>query len=130
MDVLLSIRPKYVRLIFSGKKRFEFRKKIFKKLNSGLVYIYSSTPERKVVGSIKFSQIYSDKPKTLWSQFSKEAGITKKDFFKYFDKCHLGYAIEIESYNLFAIPIDPYLAIPGFKPPQSFYYFEATSLPI
>ena len=30
MDVLLSIKPKYVKSIIEGEKRYEFRKAIFK----------------------------------------------------------------------------------------------------
>ncbi len=43
MNVLLSIRPKYVEEIIKGNKRYEFRKSIFKK-NVEEVWIYATSP--------------------------------------------------------------------------------------
>jgi len=46
MNVLLSIRPKYVEEIIKGNKRYEFRKSIFKK-NVEEVWIYATSPTKK-----------------------------------------------------------------------------------
>lgn len=56
--MILSIKPEYVTEIEARRKRFEFRKAIFKQ-KVGKVYIYASAPVSKVVGEfelvVKFS---------------------------------------------------------------------------
>ena len=58
MDVLLSIKPRYVKSILEGGKRYEFRKTIFKNRKIDRICIYSSSPviERTAgdPGSISF----------------------------------------------------------------------------
>jgi len=47
MNVILSIKPEYVRKILTGEKKFEYRKRIWKdKVKK--IYIYSSRPEKKL----------------------------------------------------------------------------------
>ena len=50
MKILLSIKPEFVEEIFSGRKKFEYRKAIFtnKKVTSAIVY--STMPVGKIVG--------------------------------------------------------------------------------
>ena len=47
MDVLISIKPKYVKKIISKEKKYEFRKNIFKK-NVDTIIIYTTSPEKKI----------------------------------------------------------------------------------
>ena len=50
MKVLLSIKPEFVEKIFSGEKRFEYRKSIFKQQNIDTIVIYSTMPVGMIVG--------------------------------------------------------------------------------
>lgn len=43
MRVLLSIKPEFVKKIISGEKKYEFRRKIFKR-DVKIVIIYASYP--------------------------------------------------------------------------------------
>ena len=64
MNVLLSIRPKYVEEIIKGNKRYEFRKSIFKK-NVEEVWIYATSPTKKIVGTFSVSFfLYMNAPST------------------------------------------------------------------
>ena len=49
MELLLSIRPEFVEKIISHEKKYEFRKRIFRK-NVDKIFIYSSSPEKKIIG--------------------------------------------------------------------------------
>ena len=62
MDVLLSIKPKYVKSIIEGEKRYEFRKTIFKNREINRIYIYSSSPVKKIVASFVIGTILEDHP--------------------------------------------------------------------
>ena len=50
MDVLLSIKPKFANAIFSGEKKFVFRRVIFKDKTVKKVYVYASKPIGLVIG--------------------------------------------------------------------------------
>ncbi len=50
MNVIFSIKPKYVERILSGEKKYEFRKRIWKK-QVDRVFIYASSPVKKIVAS-------------------------------------------------------------------------------
>ena len=126
MNVLLSIKPKYVEEIIKGNKRYEFRRSIFRcREDIELVYIYSTSPVKKIVGVFTIKNIIEDHPRNLWKNFKEFSGIEKEEFFSYFGDCKNGFAIGIENVEVFEGPIDPKISIPGFVPPQSFRYVEA-----
>lgn len=122
MNILLSIKPIYVDEILAGKKIFEFRKSIFKKKDISKVFIYSSSPVKKIVASFEIARIIADSPKNLWNKCQKYGGISENDFFEYFKNSDIGYAIEITNLNEFSEPINPYKLKKNFKPPQSYCY--------
>ncbi|MCK9579522.1 MAG: hypothetical protein M0Q92_03605 [Methanoregula sp.] len=124
MDVLLSIKPKYVRSIIEGGKRYEFRKTIFKNRGIDLIYIYSSSPVKKIIGSFEVGEILEDHPRELWDNVKEYAGINDRDFFSYFEGKSRAFAIEIQNLQEFDEPINPYETIPGFVPPQSYCYMD------
>ena len=123
MNVLLSIRPKYIEEIIKGNKRYEFRKSIFKK-DVDKVWIYATSPTKKIVGTFVIGEITKDTPDNLWNKFNGLSGLTEQEFFDYFSGIKEGFAIELKSLKLFKVPIDPKVVFPDFIPPQSFHYFD------
>lgn len=83
MKVLLSIKPKYVERIFSGNKRFEYRKVIFKK-NVNTLVIYATKPIGKIVGEIRIAKIYKDTPENIWIKTQPFSGMNHDDFLHIF----------------------------------------------
>ena len=126
MNVLLSIRPKYIEEIIKGNKRYEFRKSIFKK-DVDKVWIYATSPTKKIVGTFVIGEITKDTPDNLWNKFNGLSGLTEQEFFDYFSGINVGFAIELKYLKLFKVSIDPKVVFPDFIPPQSFYYFDDTS---
>jgi predicted transcriptional regulator len=129
MDVILSIKPKYVEAIMRGEKKFEFRKNIFKGKKIDYIYIYASSPIKRIVGYFRMHKVIEDQPENLWNRFKDVSGINNDEFFKYFADSRKGFAIEIADLEKFKNPVDPKRAIPGFIPPQSFCYLETSLLP-
>ena len=121
MNVLLSIKPQYVEKILNGTKKYEFRRSLFKK-PVRRIEIYSSSPVRKLVGFFVPGKIVEDSPANLWKHFQNDAGVTEKEFFAYFHKKEIGYAIEIVEFETYPVPIDPFVEWPTFIPPQSYAY--------
>lgn len=129
MDVLLSIKPKFVKSILEGEKRYEFRKRIFKNREISRIYIYSSSPVKKIVGTFDIGGILEDHPVDLWDNVKECAGINNHDFFSYFKGKSRAFAIEIQNLQEFSDPIDPYEVMPGFVPPQSYCYMDGEKCP-
>jgi predicted transcriptional regulator len=124
MNVLLSIKPKYADLIRSGLKKYEFRRKIFKKASGCNVFIYSTSPVKKIIGVFDASIIYQDAPYRIWDMFGPLSGISEREFFHYFKDCEIAYAIEIRNLVTFEEPRDPSDYFFEFNPPQSYRYFN------
>ncbi len=124
MDVILSIKPKYVKSIVDGEKQYEFRKSIFRHRSINHVYIYSSSPVQKIVGRFEIGAILEDHPAELWENVKDYAGIDAQEFFSYFEGKSKAYAIGIQNLHEFDEPIDPYITLPGFIPPQSYQYLR------
>jgi type I restriction enzyme S subunit len=124
MNVLLSIKPKYVELIKCGFKKYEFRRRIFRKNGNCRVFIYSTSPVKKIVGTFDVPIIYEGRPSRIWEMFGKHSGLSKPEFFHYFDSSATAFALEIKNFLPFQKPIDPSEHYSGFRPPQSYCYFN------
>ncbi len=123
MKVLLSIKPEFANMIFSGTKQFEFRKVLFRRSNITTIIVYSSFPVQRVIGEFSVEAIFSDSPKAIWEKTHSMAGITKKYFFSYFEKHNKAVAIKIgcaKRYRTAKSLSDFSLS----NAPQSFVYIE------
>lgn len=81
--LLLSINPEYVEMIFSGIKKFEFRKCQCKRPIDSIL-IYCTAPVMKVVGEASVTAILVDDPNHIWKQVWRAAGITKDFYDSYY----------------------------------------------
>jgi len=122
LKVILSIKPEFVEKIFSGEKRYEYRKKIFRKEVESIL-VYSTKPVSKIVGEIFIDKILADEPESLWLETKEFSGISYNFFKNYFRDKKVGYAIKIKKAELYEEAIDPIQLITNFKAPQSFCYF-------
>ena len=123
MNVLLSIRPKYVKKIIDGEKRYEFRKFPFKK-EVEEIWIYATSPIKRIIGSFVIGKTIEDTPENLWMSLNGSSGMNEGEFFRFFEDRGIGFAFEIKSLKLFDHPINPVKVIPDFIPPRSFRYFK------
>lgn len=121
MKVLLSIKPEFANKIFSGQKKFEYRRSIFKRSNIDTVIVYASAPIRKVIGEFKIEQILFEDIDILWEETKLQSGINEEYFYSYFTEREKGYAIQIKSTRKYPTPKNLNNAY-GITPPQSFVY--------
>lgn len=123
MKVLLSIKPEYVEQIFNGKKKYEYRKSLFKRSDIKVVVVYATKPVGKVIGEFEIDEIIEDGPNELWEQTKEYSGINKKDYMSYFNERDKGFAIAIKRINRYDIPLDLVDISKDIKvAPQSFRY--------
>ena len=111
--------------ILEGTKKIEFRKQIFRDRSRDTIFIYSSSPTKKIVGYFRLGEIVEGHPDYLWEQFWNVSGIEEETFFEYFAGRENGYAIRIDELEQFGKPIDPHEIFDRFVPPQSFCYVDS-----
>jgi len=124
MKVLLSIKPQFAEMIFSGTKKYEFRRSLFKNPDVKTIVVYASSPVQKVVGEFEIESIINDKLASLWEQTKKYAGIGEDYFFKFFSNKEYGYAIHIKNVKKYRKALCLRKDF-NAKPPQSFMYLNA-----
>ncbi|MGR3319574.1 MAG: ASCH domain-containing protein [Candidatus Anammoxibacter sp.] len=120
--ILLPIYPRYANAIIEGKKKVEFRK-LNIPMNIGHVVIYSTFPEKKIVGFFSVPRITKATPKQLWNDF-KQVGYVEKEFLiDYFSGYKYGLAIHVGKVARVRKPFS-LEKIKKQNPPQSFLYLE------
>lgn len=122
MKVLLSIKPEYAEKIFSGEKKYEFRKVGFKNQSIQTVVVYATMPVGKIIGEFSIKQIHKDEPKKIWKKTKKYSGVEESFFNDYYDGKEYAIAIEIDKPILYKKPINPKDEYDNFVAPQSFKY--------
>jgi len=127
MNVILSIKPKFCEKIINGDKSVEFRRRIFNANKIKSVYMYSTSPIKKIVGTFKIDSIVVGSPIELWRKFKQFSGIDEYEFFQYFGLRKMGFAIKIKAVEPYDPPIDPHTIIPNFIPPRSFRYIKSVN---
>ena len=123
MKVLLSIKPEFVKKIFDGTKKYEFRKTLFKRNGVSIVVIYASAPIKRVVGEFEIDNVLSDNVDSVWEQTRNFSGITKEFYQSYFYQKKIANAIQIGN----IVKFDKYKTLSDYKinqAPQSFCYIS------
>ncbi len=121
MNAILSIKPQFVEEIIAGRKKYEFRKKVFKK-HVQKIYIYASSPVCRIIGEFELGDILEGQPNRIWTLTNKMSGISEEYFKAYFCNKDIAYALEIKAFKSYEEPINPYSIFGKFTPPQSFCY--------
>jgi predicted transcriptional regulator len=129
--LLLSIRPRFVELIFAGKKKVELRR-VKPRVQAGdLVVIYASGETKGMVGAFEVKGVTMAAPSSIWKKHNGGSGLTKKEFDKYFVNASIGYAIQIGNVWKIQEPISLNTLRKrraGFRPPQSYHYWKLDEL--
>ncbi len=123
MSVLLSIKPEFADRIFTGEKKFEFRRALPAE-DVERVVIYVSSPVQRILGEFMVGRVLSMSPSALWRQTRDHAGITRAYFNQYFAGRPLAHALEVGRVVRYRQPIDPWQSVDDFTAPQSFMYLR------
>lgn len=123
MKALLSIKPEFAEAIFNGKKRFEYRKVIFKE-KVRYIQVYVTKPVGKIIGEFEIDEIIKDNPVEIWNKTKKYSGIKKKFYMEYFENRKIAYAIKIKKAMRYKELLCPYTIDSNFIAPQSFKYIR------
>lgn len=122
MDVLLSIKPEFAFGIFNGRKKFEYRRTIFREPVDRII-VYASSPVQMVIGEFLINDILFDNLNSLWAKTKHQSGISRKYFYLYFSDKEKGYAIQVGKITKYQTP-RPLHELYGIRAPQSFAYID------
>lgn len=122
---VLSVRPQYSDKILKGQKTVELRRRFpVVAPRSTIAYIYSTSPERAMVGFVEIKDVKELSVEKIWDEYKDTAFIEEKDFYNYFQGLTSGFALIFEEVQRFSrkIPLHELRDRFGFEPPQSFLY--------
>ena len=125
-DVLISVKPQYANLLVDGVKSVELRRKFSESLAPGTkCIIYSTSPQKKVIGHCKIDLVNKLNLDELWIKYASRALISWEDFSNYFNDLEFGFAIEVYGYTRYERPIDlDHIMGADSRPPQSYRYIS------
>ena len=121
----MSIKPEYVEKIFTGEKKFEYRKSIFSKKNIKTVVIYSTMPVGKVVGEFEIGEILSAHPSEIWVITKEFSGVNEGFYHQYFKDRDLAHAIQIRNIVVYNRAKTLNEVVVSNVAPQSFCYLDS-----
>ena len=92
--ILLSIKPEYAKKIIDGTKKYEFRKRLAKHPVTKII-IYSTFPEKKVLGEVEVTGVLTESKMLLWETTKAFSGLSLDQYQDYF-----GNSVEANAYIL------------------------------
>lgn len=122
--LLLSIKPQYARAILEGRKTIEVRRK-FPTIDPGTtVVLYSSSPEKAILGTVRLKRTMKVNPNSVWGQHRSDIGIDENDLTAYLAGADESTLLEVDCPDSWERPVslDSLRAVLGIEPPQSFRY--------
>lgn len=121
-QMLLSINPQYVAGIFSGKKKYEYRKFRCRK-DVDRIIIYSTAPVKRVVGEVDIVGIVEDTLDMVWELTKEFSGISRDFFDEYYKGKERAVAYHLGKLRIYDHPLT--LADIGVScAPQSYRYIQ------
>jgi len=93
--ILISLESRHAENILDGRKIVELRRRSMNVKVGATVWIYAKLPVGSIVGSATVRAIHGQAPSTLWRKFGPVCGITRTEFFEYFEGVEQGTALEL-----------------------------------
>ena len=129
--LLLSLRPYFADLVFSGLKRAELRRRFARYAEDRNVFVYVTNPEKVLRGGFRVDHVWKGTPEDIWDEVSMLAGIGRPDFDAYYSGSTVAYALRIAHVWEFESPISLRRLkdqIGSFTVPQSWRYLKESEM--
>jgi predicted transcriptional regulator len=93
--ILISLEPRYAESILERTKLVELRRRAMNVRVGATVWLYAKLPVGSIVGRATVRANHLLAPPTLWRRFGSVSGLSRAEFFNYFDGLPLGTALEL-----------------------------------
>ncbi|MEB3773562.1 MAG: DNA-binding protein [Desulfurococcales archaeon] len=122
---LMSIKPRYARAIFAGRKRYELRKVSGSPLISegSIIVVYASGQIKGVIGEFRVGRIIKATPEKVWEIVSVPGTGIGSDAWAYIRGAKQAIALEVLEPTPYPRPVtleEIRRIIPGWMPPFSY----------
>ena len=121
-DILMSIKPRYVDMIVSGRKTVEIRKKAVRASAGARIWFYATRPRQQVVASARLKAVAAATPAEIWRTFGDRTGIDRAEFAAYVGEAEVASALCLTEVTSLDPPLCPRDGAPAFRPPQSYAF--------
>jgi len=129
--LLLSIHPKHLSKIMDGSKTIELRKQSPRIECCKSILLYSTSPQKALIGIAKLSMLVVAKPLRFWMLMGIDTGVTKGEYDEYFKGKNWAVGLCLEMVErIDPIGLEELRRVWGqrFSPPQGFHYIEQGKL--
>jgi predicted transcriptional regulator len=123
--VLLSVRPRWARKLIDGIKTAEVRRR-FPRLGTNIdVYLYSSSPEKAVIGKLVLGQVAHLAVGEVWGRYGDQIEISQEELNEYLAGADEAAILHVESSTAWrqSVLLSD-LRGAGIDPPQSWRYLS------
>ena len=123
--LLLSLKPAYADLVFSGLKTAELRRRITRHAEGRDVFIYVSSPEQRLRGGFRVDKVWEGTPDMIWREVRHLARVDEATFASYYEGRSKAFALNIAYawQNKHPLSLATLRSkFPGFVVPQSWRY--------
>ncbi len=129
-SVLLSVRPRFAHALLRGTKTVEIRRRFPDVPADTTVVIYSSTPDKAVLGTMRSAGLVRSTPAQIWRDYSTVMELTRAqltDYLKGASECSV---LKLERPLLWErpVPLIRLRQILSLEPAQSFRYLSHRQL--
>jgi predicted transcriptional regulator len=128
--VLMSVKPQFAEMIMSGEKDIELRRRNPSFLSGTRILLYSSSPQKALVGWTVVDEVHMLPKEKLWEAYGHRTGLSIGEFFSYFKDVAQACGIELSQPQFLRTPIaleDLREYFPRFRPPQSYQFVQYDS---
>lgn len=122
-SIVISLEPRFAEMILSGEKIYELRRRSMRLDRGTIIWLYAKRPVAAIVGYAVLSSIHRGSPTTIWKRVCSEAGISRREYRRYFLGSDKAYALELASHVRLenSMSLGEIRAVePSFHPPQFF----------
>jgi predicted transcriptional regulator len=123
--LLLAIHPRFARMILRGEKTVELRRRAPNRPAGYWIALYSTSPEKALIGLVRAAEVLIDTPEALWQLVKDGCGVGKDDYRRYYSGANRAVGIRLSDPIEFVEPLhlDNLRCFwPRFTPPRSFAY--------
>ncbi len=131
-DIMISLRPRFSGLVYSGRKTVELRRRRPTIADGAIVWIYTTSPEAKVEGFAQAKHVVSAPLRDFWTRYATQTGVSHEEFVQYFDGLDQANGIVLGSPVKLEKPItlsELRATQHSFHPPQ-FFHRLSEQLPV
>jgi len=128
--ILISVESYYAERMLDGSKTVELRRRPIRIKEGSKLWVYSKLPRGQIELQAEVKKVAVGNPIAIWGKYGNRTGISRKEYFAYFNGAETAYAILIDCVN----KLPPILSLvqirrkaAHFHPPQFYKRLKLNS---